>query len=150
MPPEHIARYCARIGRELGARDLRISPQSLERFTQDPRVWPIEAWITIPRTTPEGNPPAHQDAKNREDRRLGLLRVRPNPIQPGPGPDPLWRCWTHHLEPTPGDHGRTHRTIRECPLEIIGSCSFPTDIEKMLAYYWETDHDKPQGFLSRE
>ena len=54
------------------------------------------------------------------------------------------------LEPTRGDHGRMHQTIRECPLEIIGTCSFLTDIEKMLATYWEMGHDKPQGFLTSQ
>lgn len=43
-----------------------------------------------------------------------------------------------------------YQTIRECPLEIIGPCSFLTDIEKMLASFWEIDHDKPQGFLTRQ
>ena len=133
---EHVEQYCNRISRELRAEIHRISPQSLERFALDSRVWPIEAWLAT--RDPDGN------------RRLELIRVRPDPVCPDPQGAPLTRSWTHHLEPTRGDHGRMHQTIRECPLEIIGKCSFLTDIEKMLATYWEMDHDKPQGFLTSQ
>ena len=50
---EHVTQYCDRISRELRAEIHRISPQSLERFALDPRVWPIEAWLAT--RDPEGN-----------------------------------------------------------------------------------------------
>ena len=127
----HIRDHVPAAAREYGALECRISEKSIERFLQDDRVWPIEAWITW---------------KDEEDgTRLGLMRFYSDPTDPAPRGNPLVRNWNDRLEPT---RGPVHRTIRECPEEIISQCIFETRIERVLAAFWETDHRKPQSYLT--
>ena len=130
----NIVEHAENAAQDLEALEYRITVESTQRFLDDDRVWPVEVWMAL------------RDGCGKV--RLRLLQLRPDPTEPAPGEHPLVRRWSDRVVT---NMNRAHRTVRECPEEIISRCAIETDTEKMLAVFWEIDHGRPQGYLtSRE
>ena len=118
------------VAEDMGALDHHLSPQSLERFLQDDRVWPVEVWMKL--RGPEG------------EERLALAQLHPDPCSPGPGKGPLEREWM--LRVVNMDRRYVH-TIRECPERIIAGCPMEGANGPLHEWSWERDNGMPAGYL---
>ena len=116
---------------DFGTLDHQISPQSLERFLRDDRIWPVELWMKV--RDPEGH------------ERLTLVQLHPDPCGPEPGRNALEREWTQRSRDP--EHSGYIRTIRECPERIIAGCRLERPMERLHATWWETDNGMPPGYL---
>ena len=113
---------------DFGALDHQISPQSLEQFMRDDRVWPVELWMRF------RNPEGHEQ--------LALVRLHPDPCGPEPGRNILEREWMQRTV----DHEHI-QTIRECPERIIAGCRLERPMGRRHVTWWETDNGMPSGYL---
>ena len=120
------------LAEEFKALDHQLSPQSVERFQRNDRVWPVELWMKV------------RDEKG--NHRLEMIQLYADPCDPGPGSGPLEREWRER------DGGIRHgyiRTVKECPERIIAGCLMTTEIERSIAAWWEMDNGAERGYLER-
>ena len=117
---------------DFGALDHQISPQSLERFLRNDRVWPVELWMKV--RDPEGH------------ERLTPVQFHPDPCGPEPGRNILEREWMQRtIDPKQCRH---IQTIRECPERIIARCLMEKPMGRLHAMWWENDNRMPPGYLN--
>ena len=129
----HIREVATDVAHEMGALDAEISPESLARFQQDQRVWPVELWMKVP-------------AEGRQTR-LEMVQFHPDPCQPNAGSETLERHW---MQRNPGMEKRYIHTIRECPERIIQGSPPRGPIGWLNTYAWERDNGKQQGHIRQE
>ena len=131
MTQKNLVEYLEEIMGEMDPEEYRVSPDSVSRFLDNDRVWPVEVWMAL------------RDGTGKV--RLQVMQLRPDATRPGPGRHPLERHWVSMTLTTLTE---ANRTIRERPEEVITRCVVETDGEKLLAILWETGHRKPRGFLT--
>ena len=123
----HIDEFVQRFAAETHPLQYHISPESVEHFQKDDRVWPVSIWIKAP-----------------GENGTGLLQhwqAYPDPCDPQPGDDsePLVRNWRiRRMMDCENGTG----TVRECPEEIIASCDLSGEPEHILGIMWQIDHDR--------
>ena len=119
-PAEFMAEFAAQT-RPL---DHHISPQSIVRFQDDDRLWPVEVWMRIP--THDGN----------EVPQVWEMYV--DPCDPEPGAIHLEREWRIR-KLTLTELGRM--PIGECPERIMSGCSPDDDESKYLVACWMASNE---------
>ena len=94
-----IQEYAAETAAELQAVDHHLSPQSLARFQENDRAWPVELWIKVREPAEvwlkaRDGEESRMEVRYREDSfLLEMVQIHPDPCDPGAGESPLHRKW---------------------------------------------------------